>query len=547
MSILSKITISQRLFSIIAIVATFFFVIIYFDLMVVKDQMMTDRHEKTQTVVEVAHSMIDKEYARFKAGEITEEEAKQLALAQLEALRYDESNYVWINDTQPTMIMHPIKTELNGKYLGNSEDVNGLKLFVEMVNVVKNDPNKAGIVNYYWPKPGFDEAVAKVSSIKLFKPWNWIVGTGIYIDDVNEVFFELALRQLIVTIIILGILIFLINLTRLSIIKPIYKAGLAMTEIAEGDGDLTQRLMTDGKDEVTVLAKGFNSYTDKLEEIIISLRDLALKLASSAEEFSATSQSNCDRASDQSEETEKVASAMTQMTSTISEIADSTVHFANAAKEVYTNAENGRTKVDEMAHEMSDLSDSMKNTSTAITELNENSKQIGSVLDVIQGIAEQTNLLALNAAIEAARAGEQGRGFAVVADEVRTLASRTQQSTIEIESIIDQLQKRSTQAVGAIEHSRKSSKSISKKSDESKSALEEIVHSISKINDTSDHVASASKEQMSAANEIDSSISNISDMAQTTAMSSKEITVAAHELATLSEQLNELVLRFKVH
>jgi methyl-accepting chemotaxis protein len=241
-----------------------------------------------------------------------------------------------------------------------------------------------------------------------------------------------------------------------------------------------------------------------------------------------------------------VATAITEMAATVTEIAASAEGAAKATGDADSHARVGRERVERVAGEIASLAQGIQDTAGAVTALNAKSEAIGGVLDVIRGVAEQTNLLALNAAIEAARAGEQGRGFAVVADEVRTLASRTQQSTHEIQDMIAQLQSGSALAVSAIEGSRAAIDAIIDRTTDARQSLDKIVAAVDTINDKAAQVASAAEQQAVATQQIDRSIVAISGMAGDSADSARQTSIAATEVARLGEGLSELVGSFRM-
>lgn len=312
------------------------------------------------------------------------------------------------------------------------------------------------------------------------------------------------------------------------------------------DSDLTVKFKTFNDDELGQISTNLTLVIEHLRGILNSIALAANTVGDSTVKLSEFTQQTNDRMHQQQSETEQTAAAMNEMTATVAEVAQSATNAADSAKDAESNATKGNGIVQQSVSSMSLLSKQIEQTSEVITHLASESQNIGSVLDVIKGIAEQTNLLALNAAIEAARAGEQGRGFAVVADEVRTLAQRTQESTQEIESMIDGLQKGVQEAVGAMKIGTEQVYDANEKANMAGEALNEIVLSVDNISNMNTQIATAAEEQSSVAEDINRSIIAISDIAQTSTMAAQELTSSVEELTSLSESMREQVSQFKL-
>ncbi|MGX2028781.1 MULTISPECIES: methyl-accepting chemotaxis protein [Methylocaldum] len=311
-------------------------------------------------------------------------------------------------------------------------------------------------------------------------------------------------------------------------------------------GDLTKNISLEGKDEFSWMAWKCSTVIKNLAGMVRDIVKDAEQVAAAAEELSTITEQSRQRVFNQNEQTEQVASAMTEMSATVHEVAQNASRAAEAAQDANEQAKNGTTVVKHTIQSINGLATEVEKTSEAINKLKEDSVAIGAVLDVIRGIAEQTNLLALNAAIEAARAGEQGRGFAVVADEVRTLASRTQQSTQEIQGMIERLQTGANQAVSAMVQGKSAAKTSVDQAINAGESLEIINRFIDTIKDMNTQIAAAAEEQSITAEEINRNVVNISGISHETAQGSEQTAAASEELARLASHLQEQVGRFKI-
>ncbi|MEH3022534.1 MAG: methyl-accepting chemotaxis protein [Pseudomonas oryzihabitans] len=329
-----------------------------------------------------------------------------------------------------------------------------------------------------------------------------------------------------------------------SIVRPLREALLAARRVAQGD--LTQTLAVTGRDEVSELQRALQQMQEQLRETLSRIAGSSTQLATAAEQLNAVTEAAGEGLQRQNEEIEQAATAVTEMSTAVDEVARNAVSTSEASRASSQAAQQGQTRVAETLGAIEALSDEVTATGTLVQRLAEQSQDIGKVLDVIRAIAEQTNLLALNAAIEAARAGEAGRGFAVVADEVRALASRTQQSTHEIEQMVSGMRTGASQALGSMQDSSQRARSTRALAETAGVALDEINSCIGEMYERNLVIASAAEEQAQVAREVDRNLVNIRDLSTQSADGARQTSAASQELSRLAVDLQGLVNRFQV-
>jgi len=357
-------------------------------------------------------------------------------------------------------------------------------------------------------------------------------------------FITIMIVDIVAIILIVSTIVFL--LFHFHIVKPLRYTQNMIKGLAEGEGDLTVSLPVNNKDEINTLHLHINAFIESLRNMISIVVDEVRNLETQASTLHQQSSEMSQSSFDLSQNTTQVATAMNEMSATVHEVSRSATEAAKAAENGRQEADHGHEVVQTAVNGIGNLSSEVESAAEVITRLAEGSERISTVLDVINGIAEQTNLLALNAAIEAARAGEQGRGFAVVADEVRTLASRTHESTLEIREMIDMVQNSTQDAVSAMSRGKEAATVSVKQAEAVGESLNMIIEKVTAISDMSTQIASASEQQSCTAEEINRNVETINSISNLTANTANETTASSSEITEMTTRLNNLVGQFKI-
>ncbi len=465
--------------------------------------LMFDRREKVQQLVNSTYSLIADFEKDAREGTITLDEAKKLALKRVGQMRYGNGDYFWINDIKLIMLIHPNKG-LIGKDISEFKDPNGKLLFQEMVSVVNT--SGSGFVDYLWAKPGHEKPIPKISFVKKFEPWGWIVGSGIYIDDVNAIWREQVNNLGITAALAISLVVGLSLLIARTITVPITRIVSAMRLLASGELDVH---VPAGKrrDEIGDMSAALSVFKDNAvemadlrqqqlesekkheqerrsaliqlgDELENTVTDVMKTMMTAADEMKHAAQSMTEIATETSRQTSSVAASAEAASGNVQTVASAAEELDASIKEISTQISE-TAKIAGVAVEEAGIA------STTVRGLSAAADKIGQVVGIISEIAAQTNLLALNATIEAARAGEAGKGFAVVAGEVKALSNQTAKATEDIQAQVNHMQNETRATVGAIER---------------------IASSIKRVSAVAAAVAAAVEQQTAATREISRSI-----------------------------------------
>ena len=485
------------------------------------NQQMEDRHQAVRQTVEVAHGLLAHYGQLAEQGKLPVDEAQKQALSALQGLRYNQKEYFWVNDLDARMVQHPIKPQLNGQNVADMKDPNGVPLFQEFVRTAKAQGE--GFVHYQWPKPGQDAPVDKVSYVKVYKPWGWVIGSGAYTDDILAAFAREGGAIMVCTLACAAVIGWLTLRTASRLSRGVAAAVQVAESIAQGDIRPPAQANAwhdwhEGRDELARLLQAMHRMSQGLRETVSSVQQTVDSVALASQQIAAGNQDLSHRTEQAATSLQQTAASMEELGNTVARNSHSSQDAHHMANEAFEQTRQGAAMVAGVVQKMDAIHDS--------------ARRISDIITVIDGIAFQTNILALNAAVEAARAGEQGRGFAVVASEVRSLAQRSANAAKEIKSLIVA----STEQVeggNALVH-------------EAGETMQRIEASVARVTQLVEDIARASREQNQGMGTVHSAVGSLDQMTQQNAALVEESAAAAASLRDQAHALADVLRRFRV-
>ncbi|MCG9677042.1 MULTISPECIES: methyl-accepting chemotaxis protein [Vibrio] len=539
---LSEVSIAARAWSILGLFAIGLFANTLLNIAQSREHMRENYERGVSTLVESASGVVKHYYQLYQAGQLSESEAQGRALQTISSMRFDGDNYIFVGDSNGVQLASGVLSLLGKNILG-LKDSEG-KFFVQDLYQVAQ--NGGGFVDYSWKNPDSEKTDPKTSYALMFQPWGWMIGSGMNMVALQEDMHRSEVASAGYAIGILSILSIAIGFFIKTITSPIKRTVRAMKTLSKGEGDLTQRLPEEGSKELVLLARYFNQFVASVQGIMLSISDSGSQVSSAANQLANSVHHIDDSLNQQQTDVDMLATAMTEMLATVEEVAARTVEANDASRLAAQEANHSHTIIDKNVQEANELAEQIQSASQVVQKLASDARNVDTVLEVIRGVAEQTNLLALNAAIEAARAGEQGRGFAVVADEVRSLSLRTHESTLEIQNIVEKLQVGAENVVKVMDQGTAKATNASELSSQAGEALNKINKEVHTIEEMNQHIATAAEEQTVTVNDINRNVVSLSDMASTVSSESAQMASSSKELGRVSDGLMAMINRFKL-
>lgn len=537
-----NISVRAKLWLLVLIASLILAVQVFLSLLDMRESLQQERRNQLHALLDSAEGLLQAQQARVQSGQATLETAQADARQMLESMRYNGDDYFFVLDGQARVVAHGANPGLAGQSLRSKTTADGQPIFAQMADLLGTGTDVHEL-RYRWPLPGSSEPETKITLAKPFESWGWVVGTGVYINDLDEAFRNELVYMIGVLLGSLAVLAALALPLSRSIIAPLERISEVMKQVAAGDLKIRTELNTG--DELGKVGRRIDETLGVFQDLVHQIASSASQVSASAEGLARSAEETSVALDSQAQEAELLSTAMNEMAASVHEVARSAGETASAIEMADHEADEGHHDVDDTVQRIQALAREVEQAAEVIQALEGDTVQIGQVLGEIQAISEQTNLLALNAAIEAARAGESGRGFAVVADEVRQLAQRTQGSTEEIRSMNERLRNAAQKGVEVMERSRQRADDSVQTAMHAGKELVRIVEQMARVRDMGVQVAAAAEEQSQVSEEMNANLMRITQASESTVAAANTVAASGEELQQLAVGLQEQINRFR--
>jgi methyl-accepting chemotaxis protein len=506
----------------------------------IRAQLSADRERALRQVVEMAYVVMETNEARVRAGELTTAQAQEEASRLLQQLRYGEAEYFWVNDLSTRLVMHPHLPAMRGKDLTGYRDAAGRPVFVDVVKLAREQGE--GFISYLATRPGDTAPLPKESYVKLFAPWGWVVGTGVYVEDIDREVSSLQERLWLASGAALLLALLLAAVFSRAVTRPILELAAAAHRMEAGDLSVT--VPVGSKDEVGKLGNAFNSMVQGVQGMVKGLAGVAVSTVADADRIRRFADNLSRATREQSEQLQQLAESVQQMSRSLSQEAEQALSTADAAAQNGHLAEEGGAAVRAAARKISEIVEVVQKSEERVVRLQTSGTVVAQMLQLIQDVSNETSVLAVNTAIEAARAGEHGKGFGVVASEVRKLADRSREAVEQIEHLLKRNQEDISVAAALMREGTTKVEEGMQLSSEAGDRLSRIVTGAREIHTRVGQLAVDSSRQSNSSTRIAERIHAVSNNSLEAVTGVEQIAQSVLDLHRQAQQLWKLASRF---
>jgi methyl-accepting chemotaxis protein len=506
-----------------------------------RNNIMESRRNEIRHVVESAWGQVDHFARMAKIGQMSTEEAQAQAKAIVQDLRFAGGNYFWINDMQPSMILHPLDPELNGTSLATKEDSNGMRMFVKMAEICRKDGE--GFLEYAWHKEGSTKPVGKISFVKQVAGWDWIIGAGLYLDDIEAVLSKLFYTTFgILLAVILASMTLVYFVTR-AISRPLNESAEIMENV--GKGDFSLRLDLDRKDEIGRMAAALNQCIDNVREMFLNIRTMGVQIAVNTLRVSSQVEMSSQNSLEQGILAQDIFASSQETNAAHGEISANTQRICASTSTNLDTAQSSFEELMETNASINSMTEKIAGYTVTIGKMDAESQDIKKIVSLIKSIATQTSLLSLNAAIEAARAGQAGKGFAIVADEVKALAEQVNAASEDIAGKINNMLAHIETCINETEDISNVAKATQAAVSKSCNSFKTMISDLEKSDDQLQSITASVEELSAANNEVHGKVTHINQISREVSDTMEEAKSSTESLYQITENLQRMNARFK--